>query len=87
MILEVNAWQPEKLEGIRDVYYGTKLPPHRVPVPILKPDDPIGDQYYRCNPAKIIAIVETDAPDRNTAFSPPDAVSDRIAGHILELKT
>jgi succinyl-CoA:acetate CoA-transferase len=84
VILEVNAWQPEKLEGMHDVYYGTMRPPHRVPVPILKPDDRIGDRYFRCDPDKIIAIVETDAPDRNTAFSPPDAMSERIAGHILE---
>jgi succinyl-CoA:acetate CoA-transferase len=84
VILEVNAWQPEKLEGMHDVYYGTKLPPHRIPVPILKPDDRIGDRYYRCDPEKIVAIVETNGPDRNTPFSLPDAVSERIAGHILE---
>lgn len=84
VILEVNAWQPEKLEGMHDVYYGTRLPPHRMPVPILKPDDRIGDLHYRCDPDRVIAIVETDAPDRNTPFAPPDAVSERIAGHILE---
>jgi succinyl-CoA:acetate CoA-transferase len=84
VILEVNAWQPQKLEGMHDVYYGTKLPPHRIPVPILKPDDRIGDRHYRCDPEKIIAIVETNAPDRNTPFTPPDAVSERIAGHILD---
>lgn len=84
VILEVNAWQPETLEGIHDVYYGTHLPPHRQPVPILKPDDRIGDKYYRCDPDKIVAIVETDSPDRNTPFTPPDDASRRIAGHILE---
>jgi succinyl-CoA:acetate CoA-transferase len=84
VILEVNAWQPEKLEGMHDVYYGTRLPPDRIPVPILKPDDRIGDRYYRCDPDKIIGIVETNAPDRNAPFSPPDAVSERIAGHILD---
>ena len=84
VILEVNAWQPETLEGIHDVYYGTHLPPHRQPVPILKPDDRIGDKYYRCDPDKIVAIVETDSPDRNTPFTPPDDASKRIAGHILE---
>jgi succinyl-CoA:acetate CoA-transferase len=33
---------------------------------------------------KVIAIVETDAPDRNTPFTAPDAVSQKIAGHLLE---
>jgi succinyl-CoA:acetate CoA-transferase len=84
VILEVNAWQPEKLEGIHDVYYGTQLPPKRIPVPILKADDRIGEPYYRCDPGKIVAIVETNSPDRNTPFSPPDETSRRIAGHILE---
>jgi succinyl-CoA:acetate CoA-transferase len=84
VILEVNAWQPERLEGMHDVYYGTQLPPNRKPVPILKPDDRIGDLHYRCDPDKVIAVVETNAPDRNTPFTPPDASSERIAGHILE---
>jgi succinyl-CoA:acetate CoA-transferase len=39
VILEVNAWQSPNLEGMHDVYYGTALPPHRKPIPILKPDD------------------------------------------------
>lgn len=84
VILEVNAWQPERLEGMHDIYYGTALPPNRQPVPIVRADDRIGDLYYRCDPDKIIAIVETDAADRNTAFSPADDTSRRIAGHILE---
>jgi succinyl-CoA:acetate CoA-transferase len=29
-------------------------------------------------------VVETDASDRNTAFSPPDEGSRRIAGHLIE---
>jgi len=28
--------------------------------------------------------VETDGPDRNTGFSPPDETSRRIAGHLIE---
>ena len=84
VILEVNSWQPEKLEGIHDVYYGTRLPPNRVPIPIIRPDDRIGDIHFRCDPKKVIAVVETNAPDRNTPFSPPDDSSKKIAGYILE---
>ena len=84
VILEVNSAQPAELEGMHDIYYGTQLPPNRIPIPILKPDDRIGSPYYRCDPDKIIAIVETNARDRNTPFSPADENSKRIAGHILD---
>jgi succinyl-CoA:acetate CoA-transferase len=55
-----------------------------VPIPLLRPDDRIGEPTLRCDPDKIVAIVETDAPDRNSSFAPPDDTSRRIAGHLLE---
>ena len=72
------------LEGMHDIYYGTRLPPHRLPIPLVEPGDRIGEQYFRCDPGKVIAVVETHASDRNSKFSPPDENSNRIAGHILE---
>lgn len=84
VILEVNRWQDAGLEGVHDIYYGTALPPARVPIPLVLPDDRIGEPYFRCDPNKIVAIVETDAPDRNLPFTPPDATARAIAGHLLE---
>lgn len=84
VILEVNHWQNAALEGMHDIYYGTALPPDRVPIPLVRPDDRIGEAGFRCDPDKIVAIVETDAPDRNAPFSPPDAASRAIAGHLLD---
>ncbi len=84
VILEVNSWQSADLEGMHDVYYGTALPPHRVPVPIVRPADRIGVPYLLCPPEKVIAVVPTHAPDRNSAFSPPDETSRLIAGHVLD---
>jgi succinyl-CoA:acetate CoA-transferase len=84
IILEVNSWQNLALNGMHDIYYGTRLPPHRTPVPILAPGDRIGEATFRCDPSKVIAVVETNAPDRNTAFAPPDETSKAIAGLILE---
>src|SRR5271165_1430679 len=75
IILEVNSWQNAALEGMHDIYYGTALPPNRVPIPLVKPDDRIGQTTFRVDPSKIVAIVETQAPDRNLPFSPPDATS------------
>jgi succinyl-CoA:acetate CoA-transferase len=69
---------------MHDIYYGTRLPPHRKPIPILGPGDRIGESNFRCDPAKVIAVVETNAPDRNTTFAAPDQTSKAIAGHILE---
>jgi succinyl-CoA:acetate CoA-transferase len=84
VILEVNSWQSEKLEGMHDIYYGTRMPPYREPIPIVHPNDRIGIPYLLCPPEKILAVVETHAPDRNSPFSPPDESSDRIAGHLLD---
>ncbi len=84
IILEVNSKQNAKLEGMHDVYYGTALPPNRKPIMLTDPADRIGEQYLACPPEKVIAVVETAAPDRNSPFKPSDDVSKKIAGHILE---
>ncbi len=84
IILEVNRWQNPALEGMHDIYYGTALPPHRVPIPLVRPDDRIGQTTLRCDPDKVVAVVETDSPDRNAPFTPPDETARAIAGHLLE---
>ncbi|MDD2926223.1 acetyl-CoA hydrolase/transferase family protein [Rhodoferax sp.] len=84
VILEVNAMQPLGLDGMHDIYYGTQLPPKRKPIPITAAGDRIGEPYLRCDPDKILAVVETNLPDRNTTFTPPDHLSQRIAEHILD---
>ena len=84
VILEVNSWQPMDLAGMHDIYYGMALPPDCRPLPLVRPSDRIGEPYFRCAPDKIIAIVETDAPDTSAVFSPPDQASTRIADHLLE---
>jgi succinyl-CoA:acetate CoA-transferase len=84
VILEVNSWQSDQLEGMHDVYYGTDLPPNRRPILLTRPDERIGTPYLVCPPEKVIAVVETHAPDRLTPFAPPDETSRRIAGHILD---
>lgn len=87
IILELNSWQSEHLNGMHDIYYGTALPPNRVGIPLTKPDDHIGQPHFRVDPAKIVAIVETDTPDRNAPFAKPDQTALDIAGHLLEFLT
>ncbi|MEJ2629815.1 MAG: acetyl-CoA hydrolase/transferase family protein [Acidihalobacter sp.] len=84
VILEVNSWQNAALEGMHDIYYGTALPPNRVPIPLVRSDQRIGEPYFRCDPDKVAAVVETHGPDRNLPFAAPDAVAQAIAGHLLE---
>jgi succinyl-CoA:acetate CoA-transferase len=84
VILEVNSWQPAELEGMHDIYYGTALPPHRLPIQLLHPSDRIGGPYLHCPPEKIVAIVPTHSPDRNAPFKPVDDDSRQIAGHVLD---
>ena len=84
VILEVNNGQPLALEGMHDIYYGTERPPHRKPIPMVHPGDRIGEPYLHVDLNKVVAVVETNLPDRNTAFAAPDANSQRIAEHILE---
>src|SRR4051795_3647454 len=83
VVLEVNSWQSEDLNGMHDVYYGTALPPNRQPIQLVRPGDRIGVPYLRVDPAKVVAVVETNSPDRNSGFTPPDETSRQIAGHLI----
>ncbi|EQD30149.1 coenzyme A transferase, partial [mine drainage metagenome] len=71
------------MEGMHDVYYGTALPSYRTPIQIVSASDRIGVPYLHCPPEKIVAVVETNAPDRNTVFKPADETSQLIAQHLL----
>lgn len=84
VIIEVNEAQSEHLDGMHDVYYGTALPPRRQPIPLTSPSDRIGSPHLHCPQDKVVAVVPTNAEDRNSAFRPPDDVSHAIAGHVLD---
>ncbi len=87
IILEVNSWQALELEGMHDLYYGTRLPPFRMPIPIMHTGDRIGQPCYVIDPSRVVAVIETDAPDRNTPFKPLDEDSKKIAGYLIEFLT
>ncbi|MCL7714914.1 acetyl-CoA hydrolase/transferase family protein [Stenotrophomonas mori] len=83
VIIEVNDWQPAGVDGMHDIYYGTALPPQRRPIPLVQGNDRIGETALRCDPDKIVAVVRTHGPDRNSPFTPIDATSEQIAGHLI----
>jgi succinyl-CoA:acetate CoA-transferase len=86
VILEVTAFQTADLEGMHDIYRPA-MPPHRLPIPIVKPSDRIGEAYFRVDPKKVVAVVNTNASDICAPFSPADQTSQTIANNILEFLT
>lgn len=84
VILEVNTKPPIQMEGMHDIYYGTAIPPRRVPIALTHADDRIGEPYLRVDPAKVVAVVETHKGDRDNVFAQPDANSNLIAASIID---
>ncbi len=84
VIIEINTKQHELLETMHDIYLDIGTPPNRKPIPLVKPDDRIGTPYLECDLDKIVAIVMTDAFDRNSKFAEPDDTSKRIAAQIID---
>lgn len=83
IIIEINEWQSIDLEGMHDVYNVQPLP-NRTAIPINKPGDRIGSTSMAVDQNKVVAVVKTDAPDRNAPFKPADDASKQIAGHFLD---
>ncbi|MBP3089201.1 acetyl-CoA hydrolase/transferase family protein [Corynebacterium sp. sy017] len=83
IIIEVNSWQSLELEGMADIYRINRLP-NRQPIPLTAPEQRIGTTTIDIDLDKVIAVVETDAPDRNAPFKPIDDQSRQIAGHFLD---
>ncbi len=84
VIVEINSRQSEELDGMHDIYYGMTLPPNRMPINMTAPGERIGVPHLLCPASKIVAIVETDVPDRNNPFSPTDPISERIADNVID---
>ena len=84
VILEVNTKPPIQMQGMHDIYYGTAIPPRRVPIALTHADDRIGEPYLRVDPAKVVAVVETHKGDRDNVFAQPDANSNLIAASIID---
>lgn len=83
VIVEINTSQPLELEGIHDIYM-TEKPPHRKPIPIIRPGDRIGTTFMPCALEKIAAIVVTDITDKVRPLGPIDEPSRKISGHIID---
>jgi succinate CoA transferase len=83
VIIELNRFHSPKLRGFHDIYEPLD-PPHRRPIPILRPSDRIGTETVKIDPRKIVGIVESNLPDETGGFDPPDATTDRIGRNVAE---
>ncbi|MDR0340573.1 MAG: succinate CoA transferase [Puniceicoccales bacterium] len=83
IIVEINAYHPDSLEGLHDIYE-LAPPPHMREVPIYRASDRIGATLMRVDPAKIIAVVRTNVPDTPVPFQPVDATSRQIGENIVQ---
>ena len=84
IILEVNSWQDERLEGMHDIISVNPIHGERTPIPILKADDRKGSQVWHFDVNKVVAVVESAHPDRNAPFKSPEKMHQQIAQHILD---
>ncbi len=82
IIVEINTSQPLDLEGIHDIY-DIENPPNTKPIPLTKVDQRIGQNYIKCNPDKIKAVVVTDIKDRTREVGPIDEDSKKMASYIV----
>jgi succinyl-CoA:acetate CoA-transferase len=83
IILEVNSWQDERLEGMHDIISMNSIHGERQPIPIMAADDRKGSKYWKIDTSKVVAVVETNNPDRNAPFKAPEDVHKKIAQNII----
>jgi succinyl-CoA:acetate CoA-transferase len=81
VIVEINLKMPLALEGLHDIYIPTYRP-HRLPIPLIAPEQRIGTPSIPIDPEKIAAIVITEKADSPSNVLPPDAETRAIAGHL-----
>ena len=83
IILEVNEWQDERLEGMHDIISVAAEHGKRTALPINAADDRKGSTVWKFDTSKVVAVVETNIQDRNAPFKAPEEIHKKIAQHIL----
>jgi len=81
IIVELNHKHPKTLRGMHDLYE-PKDPPYRREIPIYSVSDRCGSEVLRVDPEKIVAVVETNAPDEVKGFAPVDEVTAKIGDNV-----
>ena len=82
ILLEVNRRHSPRLREMTDIVV-VPPPPHRRPIAINDALEKIGAPYVQVDPAAIVGIIETDAPDLVAPFGEPTPASRAIADHVV----
>jgi acetyl-CoA hydrolase len=83
ILIELNRYHPQDLRGFHDIYE-PEDPPHRKPIPVLRPDDRIGTLTVKVDPKKIAGVVETNRSDEVGAFSAASETTSRIGENVAD---
>lgn len=81
LIIEVNKSQPIALQQFHDVFTRAD-PPDRPPIPLQSAGGRIGTSKIRFDPAKLEAVVLTNAPDTPYSFREPTPNDQEIGRHL-----
>lgn len=82
VIIEINHHHSPRLREMTDIIM-LPSPPHRAPVPFHDPLTKLGYPYAVVDPKKVIAVIESDEPDKVPKFTAGDERSEKIAQHIV----
>ena len=82
VVIEINRSHRKRVREFSDILL-LRLPPHREPIPIRHPLDRIGVPYAMVDPAKVVAIVETDHASTRRPPRQLDAASKKIAEYLV----
>ncbi|HSL61731.1 MAG TPA: succinate CoA transferase [Desulfotignum sp.] len=82
VIIEINRHHSHRLRELADIFM-IPPPPRRSPINVHTPLTKIGWPYAQVDPKKVVGILENDEPDQVAAFSEEDAVSRKIADHVI----
>ena len=83
IIIEINTAQPESLAELHDIFIPS-APPHARPIPLVRTSQRIGNPYIPIDPDKIVAIIETNIPERSAAQTQGTPETDLIARHLFD---
>ncbi len=82
VIIEINHHHSPRLREMTDILI-MPPPPHRNPLPLHDTLTKVGYPYAVVDPRKVIAVLETDEPDRVPKFTAADQRSRKIAEHVV----
>lgn len=82
VIIELNHYVPGQISDMADIVL-PKAPPHRPALDLDYPLQRIGKTFARVDPEKIVGVVETNRPDDEIKFTPPNYFSNTIARHVV----